>query len=96
MAIAELNTLLLTAVGLQSGALTIEQLDLDSSSCQNLQLHRWNQISVNTKWLIISCRRHVGQSECRHACMSALGHVGMWICRELGMLACKDVCTHAC
>ena len=80
-AMAELNMLLLTAVGLQSDALTIELLDLDGSSCPNLQLYRWSQISVNSKWLAISCSRHVGQSECRQACrhvdMQGTSYVGM-------------------
>ena len=88
--LAELNTLLLTAVGLQSGALTIELLELDCTTCPNSWLYRWSQISVNTKWLASSCSKHIGQSECRHACMSVLGHIGMWICREHGMLLCKN------
>ena len=89
--LAELNALLMTAVGLHSGTLIIQLLDLDSSTCQNFWLYRWSHISVNTKLLTISCKRQVGQSECRYVCFFALGNLGMWIYRELSMLACEDV-----
>ena len=74
----ELNMLLLTAV--ESGILTNELLlDHDGSKYKDLWLYRHSQISVNTKWLAILCSRNVGQSECRHACMSFLAHDGIYL-----------------